>query len=121
MDDPITRFFAAWQVESADARSDLITAAVTADVEYADPNAPAPIHGAHALAEYVGMFSASAPGWSARVLVCDTIAETTRATVAFGGPGPDGSDQQQLGQYFVEFRGEQISRMIGFVGIGAPA
>ena len=42
----------------------------------------------------------------------------TRATVAFGGKGPDGDDMVQLGQYYVETEGNLISRMVGFVGTG---
>jgi len=64
------------------------------------------------------LFSANAPGWSATVVATDTTANMTRATVAFSGEGPDGSEQTQLGQYFVEKDGELISRMVGFVGIG---
>ena len=65
------------------------------------------------------MFSANAPGWSAKVLSSTTTAGVTRATVAFGGKGPDGNEMVQLGQYFVETEGELISRMVGFVGTGA--
>jgi len=42
----------------------------------------------------------------------------TRATVAFGGMGPDGKEMVQLGQYYVETEGNLISRMVGFVGTG---
>lgn len=66
------------------------------------------------------MFSANAPGWSATVVVSDTAAGVTRATVAFSGKGPDGAERTQLGQYYVETDGDLISRMIGFVGVGAP-
>ncbi len=65
------------------------------------------------------MFSANAPGWSAKVIGSNTTAGMTRATVAFGGMGPDGSEMVQLGQYFVESDGDLISRMVGFVGTGA--
>ena len=43
-----------------------------------------------------------------------------RATVAFGGMGPDGKEMIQLGQYFVETESGLISRMVGFVGTGVP-
>ena len=64
------------------------------------------------------MFSANAPGWSVKVIKTDTVAGVVRVTVAFGGIGPDGSEQVQLGQYFVEKDGDLVSRMVGFVGIG---
>jgi hypothetical protein len=71
-----------------------------------------------ALNNYVGMFSANAPGWSAKVIKTDMVAGVTRVTVAFGGKGSDGSEQVQLGQYFVEKNGDLVSRMVGFVGTG---
>ncbi|MGB0847899.1 MAG: hypothetical protein ACPGSM_14305 [Thiolinea sp.] len=119
MSDPISTFFDAWQIEAADARLAKITSAVTADIQYDDPRTPQTVKGIEALSEYVGMFSANAPGWSAKVIGSDTTAGMTRATVAFGGKGPDGSDMVQLGQYFVETDGDLISRMVGFVGTGA--
>ena len=118
MSDPISTFFDAWQLESADARLEKITSAVTANIQYDDPRTPQTVKGIDALNEYVGMFSANAPGWSAKVIGSNTTAGMTRATVAFGGTGPDGSEMVQLGQYFVESDGELISRMVGFVGTG---
>ena len=120
MADPIATFFDAWQLEAADERLEKISSAVTPDIEYVDPRTPEPVNGISALSDYVGMFSANAPGWSARVVGSDTIAGMTRATVAFGGMGPDGTEQVQLGQYFVEMDGDLVSRMVGFVGTGAP-
>lgn len=64
------------------------------------------------------MFTANAPGWSARVIGCNVTAGIARATVAFGGPGPDGNEVTQIGQYFVEMKGGLIARMVGFVGTG---
>ena len=118
MSDPISTFFDAWQLEAADARLAKITSAVTANIQYDDPRTPETVNGINALNEYVGMFSAGAPGWSAKVVSSDSTAGMTRATVAFGGMGPDGKEMVQLGQYFVEMDGELISRMVGFVGTG---
>lgn len=75
-------------------------------IGYNDPRAPETLKGIEALSHYfamfsVAMFSANAPGWSARVVKSDTIPSVTRVTVAFGGTSPDGSQQVQLGQYFV--------------------
>jgi len=118
MSDPVSTFFDAWQLDKADARLEKITSAVTETVNYDDPRTPQTITGIDELSNYVGMFSANAPGWSAKVIKSDAIAGFTRVTVAFGGMGPDGTEQTQLGQYFVEKEGELISRMAGFVGTG---
>lgn len=118
MPDPISTFFEAWQLEAADERLSKIASAVTANVQYDDPRTPDTVNGIDALSDYVGMFSANAPSWSARVVDASITAGMTRATVAFGGMGPDGKEMVQLGQYFVEKDGELISRMVGFVGTG---
>jgi hypothetical protein len=52
------------------------------------------------------------------VVSSDKTGNFTRATVAFGGMGPDGKEMVQHGQYFVEMEGELILRMVGFVGTG---
>lgn len=118
MSDCITTFFHAWQIEEAELRLTQINSSVTEAVQYDDPRTPETLNGIAALNNYVGMFSANAPGWSANVIKRDTIAGVTRVTVAFSGMGPDGSEQVQLGQYFVEKDGNLISRMVGFVGTG---
>jgi hypothetical protein len=118
MSDCITTFFEAWQIEEAELRLAKISRSVTETIRYDDPRTPETVNGIAALNNYVGMFSANAPGWSAKVIKSDTVAGVTRVTVAFGGMGPDGSEQAQLGQYFVEKDGELVSRMVGFVGTG---
>ena len=118
MSEPISTFFDAWQIESADQRLEQIAKAVNADIQYDDPRTPQTVTGIDALNDYVGMFSANAPGWAAKVVGTDTTGGMTRATDAFGGKGPDGKDMTQLGQYFVETDGDGISRMVGFVGTG---
>lgn len=118
MSDAIANFFGAWEIADADTRLAKIKGAVTENVTYDDPRTPETVNGIDALSDYVGMFSANAPGWTASVVKSDTIANVTRATVAFGGKGPDGSEHVQLGQYFVETNGERITRMVGFAGMG---
>jgi hypothetical protein len=118
MSDCIRAFFEAWQIEEADTRLAKINSAVTESIQYDDPSAPETLNGIEALNNYVAMFSANAPGWSAKVVKSDTISSVTRVTVAFGGMGPDGTQQVQLGQYFVEKDGGLVSRMVGFVGTG---
>jgi hypothetical protein len=116
--DCTTNFFEAWQIDEAEARLAKITSAVTENISYNDPRTPETINGIAALSDYVGMFSANAPGWSAKVVKSDTIANVTRVTVAFSGMGPDGTEQVQLGQYFLEKDRDLVSRMVGFVGTG---
>ncbi len=118
MSDSITAFFEAWEIEEAKSRLAKISSSVTKNVQYNDPRAPETLIGIEALSNYVAMFSANAPGWSAKVVKSDTIASVTRVTVAFSGIGPDGSQQVQLGQYFIEKDGDLVSRMVGFVGTG---
>lgn len=118
MSDCIASFFDAWQIEEADTRLAKLNSSVAETIQYDDPRTPDTINGIAALDNYVGMFSENAPGWSAKVVKTDTVAGVTRVTVAFGGMGPDGSEQVQLGQYFVEKDGNLISRMVGFAGTG---
>jgi len=118
MSDCITTFFEAWQIEEDEARLAKINSSVTGSIRYDDPRTPETLLGIEALNNYVAMFSENAPGWSAKVIKSDAIATVTRVTVAFSGVNPDGSQQVQLGQYFVETEEELISRMVGFVGTG---
>ncbi len=118
MSDSISNFFDAWEIVDAALRMNKIKSSVTTDVQYDDPRTPESVRGITALNDYVGMFSANAPGWTARVIKSDIIGGVSRVTVAFSGNGPDGGEQTQLGQYFVEKDGEFIARMVGFVGTG---
>ena len=120
MNDSIDTFFDAWKLSDATERQEAIASSTTESVQYDDPQTPATVAGIDALTEYVGMFSANAPGWSAKVVKKNTTNGMTLATVAFSGPGPDGTEKVQYGQYFVEKEGNLISRMIGFVGTGVP-
>jgi len=121
MADPVSDFFNTWELTDSAERAKIVASVVSEHVEYTDPRTPDTVKGVRALSEYVGMFSANAPGWSASVLSADTTANMIRATVVFSGPGPDGNDVVQHGQYFVEKEGDKISRMVGFVGTGSPS
>lgn len=118
MSHSISIFFDAWQIEDTAVRLDKITSAVAKDIQYDDPRTAATIKGIAALNDYVGMFSANAPGWSATVVNEDAVGNVIRATVAFSGADSDGVEQVQLGQYFVEEQGGLIVRMVGFAGMG---
>ncbi len=120
MPNSITAFFDAWGETDPGKQAAAIAAVYAADGSYADPRAPELLVGVEAIANYVAMFAANAPGWTAQVVKTDVTAGVTRATVAFGGKGPDGTEMVQHGQYVIDMDGDKITRAIGFVGIGAP-
>ncbi len=116
----IETFFDAWGMDNDADRMAAISSAYVDGGTYADPRSQGVLSGAEAIAGYVNMFSANAPGWSASVVKSDEIAGSFRVTVAFGGKGPDGSEMVQHGQYFADMEGDKIARLVGFVGTGAP-
>lgn len=117
MTNALTDFFAAWGEPDAAARTALITGAVSDDFTYSDPRSGARLSGLSAVAEYVGMFSANAPGWAATVDTVDEVNGYLRAKIAFGGKGPDGSDMVQHGTYFGETDDAgKLTMLAGFVG-----
>lgn len=118
MQNAISTFFSSWQTADKEERSKLIDDCVIEEITYLDPRTQATINGKQALSEYVGMFSANAPGWKAEVIKSDNIGSFTRVTIDFNGQGPDGEMKSQLGQYFVEMKEDLIVSMVGFVGIG---
>ena len=120
MANSVDTFFSAWGMDSDADRAAAISSAYAADGTYADPRSQGTLTGADAIATYVNMFSANAPGWTAKVVKSDEIAGSLRTTIAFGGTGPDGKEMVQHGQYFVDLDGDKITRMVGFVGTGAP-
>ena len=120
MTNSVETFFDAWGMAEDGARADAISSVFAESGTYADPRSDGVLTGATAITSYVNMFSANAPGWTAKVVKSDESGGLTRATVAFGGMGPDGSEMVQHGQYFVDMDGNKITRMVGFVGTGAP-
>lgn len=120
MTNSIETFFDAWGMADDADRAAAIASVYAPNGTYADPRTPNLLTGPGEIAAYVNMFSANAPGWTASVVKSDTVAGLTRATVAFGGKGPDGADMVQHGQYILEIDGATITRMVGFVGTGAP-
>ena len=120
MTDCISTFFEAWQIDADSTRKDKISGAVVNSVQYDDPRTEETLIGLEALCDYIGMFTQNAPGWSAKVVAKDTISNYSRVTVAFGGPGPDGVDLVQHGQYFVHVVDERIAKMVGFAGLSVP-
>lgn len=117
MNDLVEKFFAAWGKDPS-VTAQTIAGVLAEDALYADPRSQGVMQGPEAVSKYVEMFGAQAPGWTATVVKKDRTADCIRATVAFGGPGPDGKQTVQHGQYFVDIDGTHITRMIGFVGTG---
>ena len=116
----IETFFSAWSMSDAAQRSETIAMAVADDVVYSDPRSDGVLTGQDALSEYVGNFSANAPGWSATVQKHDVVNGFERAIIAFGGPTPDGKVLTQLGTYFGQCNSEgKLTLIAGFVGTGA--
>ena len=84
-----------------------------------DPRSGARLDTVGAIAEYVSMFSASAPGWTAKVVKSDEVNGYIRAVVAFGGTGPDGNEMVQHGTYFADTDNDgKLTLIAGFVGLG---
>jgi hypothetical protein len=113
----ISQFFTAWGESDADVRNAALSPTLASEIFYVDPRTEAPVTTADALKEYVGMYSQFAPGATAGVVSLSECQGFHRATVEFGMP--DGNKQH--GQYFVETNDAgQLTRLIGFVGMGAP-
>lgn len=120
MSDALTTFFDAWSITDAAARSAKVVTVCTPDITYSDPRSGGRLAGQDAVAEYVGMFSANAPGWTAKVISSDVVNGYARTIVAFGGMGPDGSEMMQHGTYFSDSDATgKLVMIAGFVGTGA--
>jgi len=120
MSDALNTFFSAWSETDAEARRALIDASVAEGGIYSDPRSGARLDTNAAIADYVGMFSANAPGWTATVEANDDVNGFTRARVAFGGKGPDGTEMVQHGGYFCDAGADgKLTLIAGFVGTGA--
>jgi len=116
MSDALTAFFAAWSVGDDATRDAQVDDALGASILYADPRTEAPLTTATAVKDYVGQFSKMAPGMPVSVANVSTTLTFARATVQFGA-----GDQCQWGQYTADLDDAgKITRLIGFVGTGAP-
>jgi hypothetical protein len=116
MSTALNDFFTAWAVEDAAERNALIDGALGASILYADPRTDAALTSVDAIKDYVAMFSQMAPGMPVSVANVSTTLNFARATVQFGT-----AEQGQLGQYTADLDDDgKITRLIGFVGVGAP-
>lgn len=119
MEESLSAFFDAWSETDAPAREGQLRAALADAVSYSDPRSRERLQGIAAVNAYVGQFSANAPGWRAWVESVDEVNGYARATVAFGGPGPDGGDMVQHGTYFATAASDgKLDMLAGFVGAG---
>ncbi|WP_106745197.1 nuclear transport factor 2 family protein [Yoonia maritima] len=117
MADATDKFFAAWSMQDPNAQADVIAQCFVENGTYSDPRSGERLLGATAIANYVAMFGANAPGWGAKVTKSDNINNYTRAIVQFSGKGPDGQEMAQHGTYFVDTNDDgQIIAIAGFVG-----
>ncbi|MEL6958132.1 MAG: nuclear transport factor 2 family protein [Pseudomonadota bacterium] len=120
MSDALNTFFDAWGEADADKRASMIADSVAEGGLYSDPRSGARLDTHGAIAEYVGMFSANAPGWTAKVVKSDNVNGYVRAIVAFGGKGPDGNEMVQHGTYFADAGADgKLTLIAGFVGLGS--
>ena len=114
MTDTIQQFFDAWGQPDAARRRDLIAGAMADPFLYADPRTGQDITTLDALSDYVGQFTASAPGWTAAVVQSDGHGDHRRAVVAFR----DAGEARQHGTYVAHLTEGRIDRLVGFVGAG---
>ena len=115
--DALEQFFGAWSETDTDARKSAIADAAADGFIYSDPRSGKRLDTPDAISDYIGAFSASAPGWTAKVVTADEVNGYVRAVVAFGGMGPDGSEMVQHGTYFAELdTAGKLKLLAGFVG-----
>ena len=119
MSDQLERFFGAWGEADDGARMEALEGALAPAFTYSDPRSPGRVTDIAQLNDYLAAFTANAPGWTAKVLRSDGLNGYSRVLVAFGGPGPDGSEMTQHGQYFAETdEMGRIETLAGFAGPG---
>jgi len=112
-------FFNAWSDADTQSREDTFGAALSNNIRYSDPRSGNRLQGISSVNDYVGQFSANAPGWRAWVESVDEVNGYARAIVAFGGKGPDGEDMVQHGTYFATADADgKLDLLAGFVGTG---
>ena len=117
MTDAIQHFFDAWGQPDAARRRDLIAGAMAEPFVYADPRTGQDITTLETLIAYVGQFTDSAPGWTARVVQSDGHGDHRRVVVAF----LDNGEARQHGTYAARLTDGRIASLVGFVGAGGPS
>ncbi|SMY06043.1 nuclear transport factor 2 family protein [Flavimaricola marinus] len=116
MTDSVSQFFAAWADSDPTTRDAAIDESLGTTIFYADPRTEAPLTTADAVKSYVGQFSEMAPGMPVSAVNISTTLNFARATVHFGA-----GERVQTGQYIADLDDAgKITRLVGFVGMGAP-
>jgi len=116
MSDAINSFFTAWAIEDDAQRDGQLRGSLGSEILYADPRTQAPLTTVDDVVGYVGQFSKMAPGMPVSVAATSSTLTYARATVQFGA-----GDQVQWGQYTADLDANgKITRLVGFVGLGAP-
>ena len=116
MSDSVRRFFNAWGDGDAEARMAVLNDVLAAGVRYADPRLEEALVGTASVIDYVGQYSAMAPGAIAQIANMDVRDGIIRATVEF--IMADGHIQP--GQFVIEVDSdERLTRIVGFKGTGA--
>jgi len=109
-------FFAAWAIQDAAARDAQVDSTLGDSIFYADPRTEAPLTDAGSVKAYVGGFSQMAPGMAVNVVHTSTTLTFARVAVQFGE-----GEMSQMGQYTADLDAHgKITRLVGFVGLGAP-
>ena len=86
-------------------------------IHVTDPRTGQDITTVDALADYVGQFTESAPGWTAAVTESKGYGDHRRVFVAFR----DNGEARQPGTYYAHLRDGRIATLVGFAGAGGPA
>lgn len=112
----IEDFFTAWAIEDDATRDAQLRGSLGGSIYYADPRTETAITSIDELLGYVGQFSKMAPGMPVTVAGTSKTLTHIRAVVRFGA-----GDHSQLGQYTADLDDAgKITRLVGFVGVGAP-
>ncbi|MFN3207867.1 MAG: molecular chaperone GroEL [Roseovarius sp.] len=115
MSDSVRRFFNAWGDSDAEARMAVLNDVLATGVRYADSRLKTPLEGSAAVVDYVGQYSAMAPGAIAQVADIECRDGVIRATVEF--IMADGFIQP--GQFMIETDDAgRLLRLVGFKGVG---
>jgi hypothetical protein len=110
--------FQAWGDPTPEGRAKKTDAAIAQSFTYADPNTPTVITDRDAYLAYIANFAAAMPDAEASVVAQSQTHGCLRATVAFSRDG----QVMMHGQYFADMDADgQLTRVIGFTGLGEPS
>ena len=117
MPEAIKSIFAAWSESDPSARLELVKSNTTEPFYYVDPHCPEPFSGQEGFNTFLQMFTDNMPGATAEVVASDGHHGHHRAIIDFKKDG----ERFVRGQYLIDLTEDgKISRMIGFIGTGAP-